>query len=292
MGRPKRMRDLLGVLKDKVSLIKASLILTTSSAAATSFQVAVLRATTHNPIDPPPEYVLDDVLALGCYHRPTASAVVDAILRRLHRTQSAFVALKCLLTLHHILRRGSPLLKAQFSHHHHHLLNLSNFRDNSDSDTVELSKWGRWAPDSLHYQRISMVYEVMKLVGEDYRITLREIFNRVTEFGEKVIEELSNEEAEELLSDLKRLEDCKEKVFLMFLNKKKSDGTWDSIAQLRRDVQAAKQRTESLSLVAFQGSGLARFDGPPPSAESRSVIPRGKRWLDVQWNHVAVNNGP
>lgn len=147
------------------------------------------------------------------------------------------------------------------------------------------------APDSLHYQRISMVYEVMKLVGEDYRITLREIFNRVTELGEKLIEELSSEEGEELLNDLKRLEDCKEKAFLMFLNKKKSDGTWDSIAQLRRDVEGVKQRRESLSLVAFQGSGLTRFDGPP-SAELSLVVPSGKRWLDVQWNNWAVNTGP
>jgi len=147
------------------------------------------------------------------------------------------------------------------------------------------------APDSLHYQRISMVYEVMKLAGEDYRITLREIVNRVTEFREKLIEELSSETVEELLNDLKRLEDCKEKVFLMFLNKKKSDGTWDSIAQLRRIVEEVKQRRQNLSLVAFQGGELTGLAGPP-SAESKSVVPRGKRWLDVQWNHLAVNNGP
>lgn len=136
-----------------------------------------------------------------------------------------------------------------------------------------------------------MVYEVMKLVGEDYRITLREVFARVTQFGERKIEELSDEGVEKLLDDLRRLENCKEKAFLMFLNKKRSDGTWDSIAQLRMDVEGLKQRRESLRLVTFQGSGSTRLGGPQV-AESRSVVPRVKRWLDVEWNSLHKGLGP
>lgn len=327
------MRNLLGILKDKVSLIKATLLLSKKS---TSFNVAVLRATTHFPADPPPETTLDDVLALGHHHRPAASAVVDSLLRRLRRTHNAYVALKCLLTLHHILARGSPVLKDQISSAigpHNNLLSLSNFRDESDPDTWELSAWVRWyaavleqglflghlsrltgqngealgqristtsllnemgllvgtveqiceSPESLHCQRINLVYEIMKLVGEDYRMTMREILVRIAELGKR-IDDLRDEELNDFWVGLKKLEECKEKVVLMFLNKKMNDGGWDLIAQMRKDVEGVKQRRERLRLVEFQGSGSTRLDG-----EIRPLGTRGKRWLDVPWNPLVVS---
>lgn len=143
------------------------------------------------------------------------------------------------------------------------------------------------APESLHYQRISLVYEVMKLVGEDYRMTLREIFARITNINER-IDELSDDEVGELLGGLKRLEDCKEKLFLMFLNKKKNDGAWDFISQLRKDVDKVKDKRESLRLVRFQTSGSQPADG---GSRPLAIVlpPRGKRWLDVDWNPLVVS---
>lgn len=108
-------------------------------------------------------------------------------------------------------------------------------------------------------------------------MTLREIYARISEIGER-IRDLSEQEVKEVSDDLKTLEDCKEKLFLiMFLNKKKKDGAnWDLIGQMRKDAEKVMQRREVLRLVVtFQGSGSTHR--PLVSATS------GKRWLDVDW---------
>ena len=138
------------------------------------------------------------------------------------------------------------------------------------------------SPESLHYQRINLVHEVMRLVGEDYRMTMREILARIAELGKR-IDDLSDEDLNDVWFGLKKLEDCKEKVVLMFLNKKMNDGGWDLIAQMSKDVEGVKHRRASLRLVKFQGSGSTRLGG--------EIIPlrtRGKRWLDVPWNPLVV----
>ena len=139
------------------------------------------------------------------------------------------------------------------------------------------------SPESLHCQRINLVYEIMKLVGEDYRMTMREILVRTAELGKR-IDDLSDEELNDFWVGLKKLEECKQKVVLMFMNKKMNDGGWDLIAQMRKDVEGVKRRRESLRLVEFQGSGSTRLGG-----EIRPLRTRGKRWLDVPWNSLVVS---
>ncbi|GMH22560.1 hypothetical protein Nepgr_024403 [Nepenthes gracilis] len=306
--RPKIMRNLVGILKDKISLIKATVLLSKQTA---TYHIAVLRATTHDPT-PPPDYSIDDVLSLGHHSLPTASAIVNALLTRLHTTNNAYVALKCLFTIHNIIARGSSVLKDQIADYPfpngHNFLNLSTFRDNSDSESWELSSWVRWyadvieqslinsrilgfyissplsridskeqilglsspnllneletlvsmmeqicrAPESLHYQRISIVYEIMRLVCEDYRLILREIFTRLSEFGAR-IERLSVDELNELLLDVIKLEDCRGKLSLIFMNKKKNNGVWDLLGEMKANVGMVKERKENMRLVTFEG---------------------------------------
>ncbi|KAL2925412.1 hypothetical protein RDABS01_019777 [Bienertia sinuspersici] len=102
------MKAIVSILKDNLSIIKATLLL--SSKPTTSLHVAVLRATTHrHQEDPPP---VDAVLALAHHHRPsTAGVLIHALLRRVHGTHNVYVALKCLVTIHHAITRGSPALK-------------------------------------------------------------------------------------------------------------------------------------------------------------------------------------
>ncbi|KAK9748998.1 hypothetical protein RND81_02G095600 [Saponaria officinalis] len=318
MAKPKRLRKFVGLLKDKMSLFKATLLL--AAPRTSSLHVAVLRATSHNPSHAPPNETVDDVLALG---RPAAGALVHALLHRVHHTSNAYVALKCLLTIHHLISRGSHVINDQIVclSRDGPLFGLSTFRDQSDDDTWELSNWVRWyavvldqnislqsknsislnffiiflekicgAPESLHYQKISLIYEVMKLIVEDYRLIMREIQGKVEEFSTK-IDEFSDESLNKFLGDLKRIENCKEKLLLMFLNKKKNDGFWELIEKVVKNVEEIKQQRESMKMVNFRGSESTR---PSQVDESRSIVvasvPRVKRWLDVEWNKLVVSS--
>ncbi|XP_043708358.1 putative clathrin assembly protein At4g40080 [Telopea speciosissima] len=138
-------RDLMGVLKDTASLSKAALL---SKPSTVGLQVAVLRATTHEPSNPPNEKQITALLSFGHSSRLIASACIDALMGRLHQTRNSTVALKCLITIHHIIRRGSFILQDQLSIYPstggRNYLNLSNFRDNASPESWELSSWVRW----------------------------------------------------------------------------------------------------------------------------------------------------
>ncbi|KAL9245175.1 hypothetical protein vseg_018854 [Gypsophila vaccaria] len=304
MAKPKRMRKLVGLLKDKLSLLKATTLLLSSSAP---LRVAVLRATSHSPS-------LEGPLAIE-----GGPMLLHALLQRVHQTSSAYVALKCLLSIHHLISitspRGPHFLISEGGGPLFGKLSTA-FRDESDEDTWEMSKWIRWyavvldhkiavlsrtsskkslnfwiiflekvsgAPDSLHYQKNSLIYEVMKLVGEEYRVIVREIQSTVTELGSK-IEDFIDDAVDMFLGDLRRVEICKEKLLLMFLNKKKNDGFWELVDKVTRDVEELKRKREGLKMVTF--TGISRRD------ESRAVVVapprRGRRWLDVEWNKLVV----
>ncbi|XP_062157564.1 putative clathrin assembly protein At4g40080 [Alnus glutinosa] len=309
MGRLKRLRNLMHMLKDKASLIKATLSI--KRGAGSSINVAVLRATTHDSSRPPSEKRVAGVLSLGDGSRLTASLCIEAIMDRLHDTRGAAVAIKCLFTTHSIIRRGSFILQDQLSFYPssggRNFLNLSTFRDDSDVDMWELSCWVRWyagfleqnlmvskvlghylcssprannkedkedtaltfsnsdlsreldvlvdfaeqigeAPESLHLQRNDLVYEVVRMVSEDYRLAQSEIFLRVVELGNRV-ENLSYDEMTHVLKALKRFEDCKERLLLLFANRKKNDGLWDLISETKVKLLAMIQKIDEMRLV-------------------------------------------
>ncbi|KAA8546751.1 hypothetical protein F0562_003180 [Nyssa sinensis] len=145
MGRITKLRDLIGVIKDKVSLSKATLV---SNSTTLSIHLAVLRNTTHSPSIPPDDNHLATLLSLGNGSRATASALVASLMDRLHRTSDSSVALKCLVTIHHIIKRGPFMLQDQLSifpaSGGHNYLKLSAFRDGANFATWALSAWVRW----------------------------------------------------------------------------------------------------------------------------------------------------
>ncbi|XP_015885248.3 putative clathrin assembly protein At4g40080 [Ziziphus jujuba] len=303
MGRRKKIRNLLGILKDKASLIKAAISI---NRQLSSINVAVLRATTHNPSSPPSENCIAAVLALGHSSRTTSCACIVALMDRLHATHSAPVALKCLFTAHNIATNGSFILKDQLSFYPssggQNFLNLSDFRDESDADTWELSSWVRWyaavveqnlivsrslgyyysprgkefdnnklslllssellgeidvlvdhvertcdAPENLNLQRNNLVYEVVTMVGEDYRLVQRELFVRLKEIEDRM-ESLSSSELTRLLSALKRLEECREKLVALFVNRRKNVVFWDLIRQMTTKLVEMKEKREQKKL--------------------------------------------
>ncbi|XP_039066757.1 putative clathrin assembly protein At4g40080 [Hibiscus syriacus] len=145
MGRVKILRDFIGIIKDKASQSKAALI---SNPKTLFLHLALLRSTTHDPFTPPNPRHLAALLSFGHSSRATASTAVEALMDRLQTTRDAAVAIKCLIAVHHIIKRGSFILQDQLSVYPstggRNYLKLSNFRDDTTPLTWELSSWVRW----------------------------------------------------------------------------------------------------------------------------------------------------
>ncbi|XP_057972493.1 putative clathrin assembly protein At4g40080 [Malania oleifera] len=139
------VRTLIGSLKDKAALSRAALL---SKPNTVALRLAVLRATTHCPSSPPRPSHLAALLSSGHSSRATASALIAALMDRLHATSDASVALKCLITVHHIIARGSFILQDQLSIFPttggRNYLKLSAFRDGTTPASWHLSAWVRW----------------------------------------------------------------------------------------------------------------------------------------------------
>ncbi|MBA0801981.1 hypothetical protein Gohar_012317 [Gossypium harknessii] len=145
MERIPILRDFIGIIKDKASQSKAALL---SDPKTLSLHLALLRATTHDPFTPPDPRHLATLLASGHTSRATVSTAIEVLMDRLQTTRDASVAIKCLITVHHIIKRGSFILQDQLSVYPsnggRNYLKLSNFRDKTTLLTWELSYWVRW----------------------------------------------------------------------------------------------------------------------------------------------------
>jgi len=145
MGHITKVRDIIGLIKDKASQSKAALL---SKPRKLSLQLALLRATTHDPFNPPNDKHIATILSFGHSSRATAAVAIEALMDRLQSTRESSVALKCLITIHHVIKHGSFILQDQLSVYPsnggRNYLKLSNFRDDSSPITWELSSWVRW----------------------------------------------------------------------------------------------------------------------------------------------------
>ncbi|KDP29739.1 hypothetical protein JCGZ_18674 [Jatropha curcas] len=145
MGRITNLRDLVGLIKDKASQSKAAII---SKPKNFSLQLALLRATTHDPFTPPNPKHITTMLSYGHSSRAIASPAIEALMDRLQSTHDSSVAIKCLTIVHHIIKHGSFILQDQLSVYPstggRNYLKLSSFRDTTTPITWELSSWVRW----------------------------------------------------------------------------------------------------------------------------------------------------
>lgn len=139
------LRDLIGAIKDKASQSKAAFI---SKPSSFSLHLAVLRATTHAPSSPPDDHHISSLLTLGDSSRATASSLIVIIMDRLHRTGDSTVALKCLLIIHQIIKRGPFILQDQLSIFPatggRNYLKLSAFSDGATASRFTISAWIRF----------------------------------------------------------------------------------------------------------------------------------------------------
>ncbi|KAG4920104.1 hypothetical protein JHK84_048947 [Glycine max] len=134
-----KLKELIGIMKDKASQGKAAIL----SKRAT---LSLLRATSHDSYAPPTCDHISMLLSSGDGSRATSSAAVHLLTHRLQTTQSSAVALKCLIVVHHVIKRGSFIMRDQlpYSGGGRNYLNLSKFRDKSNPVCWELSSWVRW----------------------------------------------------------------------------------------------------------------------------------------------------
>ncbi|XP_031497104.1 putative clathrin assembly protein At4g40080 [Nymphaea colorata] len=144
MGR--RLRRLVGALKDKASIGKA---LALPKLDLLPIRLAIVEATSHDPSSPPPHRHISTILATaGHSSRLVASTCVSSLLDRLHQTRSWAVALKCLIVVHRIAQQGPFILQDQLGFYPpaggRSSLNLANFRDPSSPEGWAVSSWVRW----------------------------------------------------------------------------------------------------------------------------------------------------
>nr|GMC67503.1 putative clathrin assembly protein At4g40080 [Ipomoea batatas] len=332
MGRITNLRDLIGVVKDKASQSKLALV---SKPNTLSLRLAVLRVTAHSPNAPPDDRYLSSLLSLGDSSRAIASTLICALMDRLHRTGDSTVALKCLLTIHHVIKRGPFILQDQLSIFPaaggRNYLKLSAFRDGATAATWILSAWVRFyaryletllfasrvsgyflcssscaaakdkqiekltslmnsdligdvnsliglmeemckAPDSLLLEGNKLLYEVVGLLSNDYLSLTNELLPRLGELKER-LGRLSFADSVELACDLKRLEDCKERLSGLFTVAKPSvQNLWSLVQNLRERIEMLKVCREGRLLTfGTPESKSARFDDHRVSKFCNSV---------------------
>ncbi|KAL4332238.1 hypothetical protein GQ457_07G023920 [Hibiscus cannabinus] len=140
MGYRKSLRIMLGNLKDKGSLIKTAL---STNSHKSSVRSVILRATTHGSSSLPSEHQIAAIIAIGLESHAGACCCMQALMDRLNSTSDAFVALKCLYTIHNIIGKGSFGSADQLSPYKCFHNSLA-FRDHSDQETWQMSEWVRW----------------------------------------------------------------------------------------------------------------------------------------------------
>lgn len=116
------------------------------------------------------------------------------------------------------------------------------------------------APENLNLQRNSLVYEVVTMAGEDYRLVQRELLVRFKEMGDRM-EGSSSSELTRLLSSLTRLEGCRERLVMLFVNRRKNVAFWDLIRQMKTEVVEMKDKREQKKLE-WKTNESTRFWNP------------------------------
>ncbi|XP_027346686.1 putative clathrin assembly protein At1g03050 [Abrus precatorius] len=135
-------RRAIGAVKDQTSIGLAKV---GSSASLADLDVAIVKATRHDEY-PAEERHIREILSLTCYSRAFISACVNTLSRRLSKTSSWTVALKTLVLIQRLLSEGDPAYEQEIffaTRRGTRLLNMSDFRDKSKSNSWDLSAFVR-----------------------------------------------------------------------------------------------------------------------------------------------------
>lgn len=194
-GRNK-IRNILGLLKDQTA---ASLART--SGLNSPLQSAIVKATTHS-INLPEEKYVEQILAAGSGSRMQVTHCTRELVKKLTKTQSWAVAIKCLVIIHRTLLEGSFLFQDQLAYNASKeggdYLSFVNFRGDLSSLDWELSFWVKLYAKYL----------------DERLICSRELKNHFDSkwSREKIKNRVQYMESEELLEDLTYLQNLMEEL--------------------------------------------------------------------------------
>nr|XP_027187207.1 putative clathrin assembly protein At1g03050 [Cicer arietinum] len=136
------LKRAIGAVKDQTSIGLAKV---GSSTSLADLEVAIVKATKHNE-NPAEEKHIREILSLTCYSRAFISACVNNLSKRLSKTSSWTVALKTLVLIQRLLSDGDPAYEQEIffsTRQGTRLLNMSDFRDTSKSNSWDFSSFVR-----------------------------------------------------------------------------------------------------------------------------------------------------
>ncbi|ESQ37932.1 hypothetical protein EUTSA_v10028524mg [Eutrema salsugineum] len=142
MGTSKLKRA-IGAVKDQTSVGLAKV--GGRSSSLTELEVAIVKATRHDEYPAEEKYVRE-ILSLTSYSRNYVNACVSTLSRRLNKTKNWSVALKTLILIQRLLTEGDRAYEKEIffaTRRGTRLLNMSDFRDASRSDSWDYSAFVR-----------------------------------------------------------------------------------------------------------------------------------------------------
>ncbi|XP_072953781.1 putative clathrin assembly protein At5g57200 [Typha angustifolia] len=141
MGTLHSWRKAYGALKDSTTVSLAKV-----NSEFKDLDIAVVKATNHVE-RPPKERHIRKIFAATSVVRPRTDVAycVHALARRLAKTHNWVVALKTLIVIHRTLREGDPTFREELLNYSRkgHVLQISNFKDDSSPLAWDCSAWVR-----------------------------------------------------------------------------------------------------------------------------------------------------
>ncbi|KAM1059470.1 hypothetical protein ACFX13_024794 [Malus domestica] len=128
---PSKLKKAIGAVKDQTSISLAKVYNNNSA----NLEVTVLKATSHDVVPVEDKYI-QEILTLITSNKSYASSCAQAIAKRIGKTRNWIVALKSLMLVLRIFQDGDPYFPIEVLHAMKRgakILNLSNFRDDSNS---------------------------------------------------------------------------------------------------------------------------------------------------------------
>ncbi|KAJ7235649.1 hypothetical protein O6H91_07G087800 [Diphasiastrum complanatum] len=166
------LRKALGAIKDTTTVSLAKV-----NSEYKDLDIAVVKATNHVECPPKEKHVRTLFLATSA-SRPRADVAycINALAKRIAKTHNWTVALKSLMVIHRTLREGDPTFREElinYSRNRAHVLNLSNFKDDSSPNAWDYSAWVRTY--ALFLEERLECFRLLKYDVESERSTTREL---------------------------------------------------------------------------------------------------------------------
>ncbi|XP_048490560.1 putative clathrin assembly protein At5g57200 isoform X2 [Beta vulgaris subsp. vulgaris] len=195
MGTFQSFRKAYGALKDSTTVGLAKV-----NSEFKDLDIAVVKATNH--VEAPPKERHVRIFAATSVVRPRADVAycIHALARRLAKTKNWIVAIKVLIVIHRTLREGDPTFREELLAYSHrgHILQISNFKDDSSPLAWDCSAWVRTY--ALFLEERLECFRVLKYDIEAERLT------RSSPGASKVHSRTRLLTAEELLDQLPALQ--------------------------------------------------------------------------------------